>query len=118
VKRPGQRITIISQFELVLKPQYACEQLVGTGPGIFKNSPIASPSEISGEEKWELSNQPPLGPYIPADRRKTADDNNIIAAEFNHIGAEAQKQCVRFAYHNHRYGMMAIFLLFYRKSVL
>jgi sugar phosphate isomerase/epimerase len=43
-------------------------------------------------------------PSIPADRRKTMDDYRKMAALFNKIGANAQMNGVRFAYHNHGYG--------------
>jgi sugar phosphate isomerase/epimerase len=43
-------------------------------------------------------------PSIPAGRRKTLDDYKKTAEQFNAIGTNAQKNGVKFAYHNHGYG--------------
>lgn len=43
-------------------------------------------------------------PSIPADHRKSLDDYKSMANSFNRIGAEAQRNGLRFAYHNHGYG--------------
>lgn len=47
-------------------------------------------------------------PAIPDDRRKTIDDYKRIAEAFNKIGAEAQKNGIRFGYHNHGYGIKPV----------
>lgn len=44
-------------------------------------------------------------PAIPDEYRKTEEDYKRIADIFNKIGADASKQNVRFAYHNHGYGL-------------
>jgi sugar phosphate isomerase/epimerase len=44
-------------------------------------------------------------PSIPADKRKTLDDYKKMAELFNKIGAEAKKSGIKFAYHNHGYGL-------------
>ncbi len=44
-------------------------------------------------------------PSIPEDHRKTIDDYKKTAEAFNKIGAEAVKNGIRFAYHNHGYGL-------------
>lgn len=44
-------------------------------------------------------------PSIPAQKRKSLDDFKRMAEDFNAIGAEAQHYGVRFAYHNHGYGL-------------
>ena len=44
-------------------------------------------------------------PAIPQEERKTLDDYKRIAALFNKIGAEAKKYGIRYAYHNHGYGL-------------
>lgn len=42
-------------------------------------------------------------PSLGAGRRKTLDDYQRIAEEFNEIGAIAQKSGIRFGYHNHAF---------------
>lgn len=44
-------------------------------------------------------------PALPEENRKTPDDFKRSAELFNSIGAEAQKNGIRFAYHNHGYGL-------------
>jgi sugar phosphate isomerase/epimerase len=44
-------------------------------------------------------------PSIPGDKRKTLDDYKRMAESFNAIGEEARRNGVRFAYHNHGYGL-------------
>lgn len=44
-------------------------------------------------------------PAIPEDRRQTLDDYRRMADAFNRIGEAAKKEGVRFAYHNHGYGL-------------
>jgi len=44
-------------------------------------------------------------PSIPDDKRKTLDDYKKMAELFNKIGAEAKKNGIRYAYHNHGYGL-------------
>ena len=46
-------------------------------------------------------------PAIPDENRKTLDDYKKTAALFNKIGADANKQGIRFADHNHGYGLQA-----------
>jgi sugar phosphate isomerase/epimerase len=44
-------------------------------------------------------------PSIPAEERKNLDAYKRVADEFNEIGARAAKAGLRFAYHNHGYGL-------------
>lgn len=44
-------------------------------------------------------------PSIPENERQTLDDYKRMAEEFNHIGAQAVAEGIRFAYHNHGYGL-------------
>lgn len=47
-------------------------------------------------------------PSIPEEERRTLDDYKRIADEFNQIGAAAVQAGIRFAYHNHGYGLSAL----------
>ncbi|MEM7371182.1 MAG: sugar phosphate isomerase/epimerase [Bacteroidota bacterium] len=47
-------------------------------------------------------------PAIPDDKRVTLDDYKRIADDFNKIGEEAQKNELKFAYHNHGYGLQEL----------
>ena len=44
-------------------------------------------------------------PAIPEEKRKTLDDYKKIAEQFNKIGEAAKNAGVKFAYHNHGYGL-------------
>ncbi|SFR31255.1 Sugar phosphate isomerase/epimerase [Robiginitalea myxolifaciens] len=44
-------------------------------------------------------------PAIPDDKRQTLDDYKRMAETFNSIGSEARDLGIRFAYHNHGYGL-------------
>jgi sugar phosphate isomerase/epimerase len=44
-------------------------------------------------------------PAIPEDKRKTLDDYKRMAEIFNKIGDAAKKAGIKFAYHNHGYGL-------------
>lgn len=44
-------------------------------------------------------------PAIPEDRRKALDSYKKVAEEFNYIGEQAKKMGLKFAYHNHGYGL-------------
>lgn len=44
-------------------------------------------------------------PAIPEEKRKTLDDYRKMADEFNTIGEEAKNVGLKFAYHNHGYGL-------------
>lgn len=44
-------------------------------------------------------------PSIPMEERKTLDDYKRVADKFNIIGELATKEGIRFAYHNHGYGL-------------
>ncbi|MBC2839405.1 sugar phosphate isomerase/epimerase [Robiginitalea sp. SC105] len=44
-------------------------------------------------------------PSIPEDRRQTLDDYKRMADGFNVIGKAAREEGIRFAYHNHGYGL-------------
>lgn len=47
-------------------------------------------------------------PSIPEGERQTLDDYKRLAAEFNQIGAAAVAEGIRFAYHNHGYGLRPV----------
>lgn len=47
-------------------------------------------------------------PAIPPENRKTLDDYKKTIDEFNKIGEQAIKAGLRFAYHNHGYGMQEL----------
>ncbi len=61
--------------------------------------------ERLGEASDVLGFQYAILPAIPEDRRKTLDDYKKMAEIFNGIGEEARKAGLRFAYHNHGYGL-------------
>ena len=46
-------------------------------------------------------------PAIPEERRQSLDDYKRMAETFNEIGRSAIEQGVRFAYHNHGYGLQS-----------
>jgi len=58
-----------------------------------------------GETSQILGNTYVVLPSIPSDKRKSLDDYKIIAEAFNKIGEGAKKQGIKFAYHNHGYGL-------------
>lgn len=47
-------------------------------------------------------------PSIPPDRRQDLEGYKKMADTFNRIGAEARRGGIRFAYHNHGYGLQAV----------
>ncbi len=47
-------------------------------------------------------------PAIPEEKRKSLDDYKKIAASFNEIGSSAKNAGIRFAYHNHGYGLKPV----------
>ncbi len=47
-------------------------------------------------------------PMIPDENRRSLDDYKKMADRFNRIGAQAQQEGIRFAYHNHGAGFEAI----------
>jgi sugar phosphate isomerase/epimerase len=47
-------------------------------------------------------------PSLPADQRKTFDDYKRAADTFNKVGEDATRHGVRFAYHNHGYGLSPV----------
>ncbi|MDP3550192.1 MAG: sugar phosphate isomerase/epimerase [Novosphingobium sp.] len=47
-------------------------------------------------------------PSLPADQRATVDDYKRAADLFNGIGEDATRHGVRFAYHNHGYGLVPV----------
>lgn len=58
-----------------------------------------------GEAAHTLGHKYVVLPSIPDEYRKSIDDYKKIAETFNTIGAEAKKNGIRFAYHNHGYGI-------------
>lgn len=63
--------------------------------------PLAEAAHVLGSEYVVL-------PSIPAARRKTLDDYRRVADEFNEIGDAGRRKGVRFAYHNHGYGLKEV----------
>lgn len=59
---------------------------------------IGEASEILGFEYVGI-------PSIPEKKRKTLDGYKKVAEEFNQIGEQAKKAGLKFAYHNHGYGL-------------
>jgi len=55
-----------------------------------------------------LGSQYVVLPAIPADKRKNLDDYKKMADAFNTIGEQAKKAGVKFAYHNHGYGLQEV----------
>jgi sugar phosphate isomerase/epimerase len=47
-------------------------------------------------------------PAIPEEKRKTLDDYKRMADTFNKIGEAAKKAGIKFAYHNHGYGLKEV----------
>lgn len=47
-------------------------------------------------------------PSIPADQRKTLDDYKRMADAFNTIGEDARRHGLKYAYHNHGYGLREV----------
>ena len=62
---------------------------------------IAKESEQLGFEYVVL-------PAIPEEKRQTLDDYKRVVEEFNEIGEKAKKVGLKFAYHNHGYGLNKI----------
>lgn len=61
-----------------------------------------------GEAANVLGHKYVVLPAIPEDRRKTMDDYKRIADDFNTIGENARKVGLKFAYHNHGYGLQPV----------
>lgn len=59
---------------------------------------LAEAAQILGHEYVTL-------PAIPAENRTSVDDYHRIAEIFNNIGEHAKEEGVKFAYHNHGYGI-------------
>lgn len=62
---------------------------------------LAEAAQILGHEYVTL-------PAIPGDKRQTMDDYKKIAETFNKIGENAKKLGLKFAYHNHGYGLKPV----------
>lgn len=61
-----------------------------------------------GEAARVLGNTYVVLPAIPAEKRKTLDDFRKMAEAFNKIGEDAKKEGIKFAYHNHGYGLKEV----------
>jgi sugar phosphate isomerase/epimerase len=61
-----------------------------------------------GEASQILGNTYVVLPSIPPENRKTLDDYKKMADAFNIIGASAKKEGIKFAYHNHGYGLKEV----------
>jgi len=64
--------------------------------------------ENLGEAAGVLGTEFVTLPAIPEDKRKTLDDYKKMADTFNKIGEAAKKTGIKFAYHNHGYGLKEI----------
>lgn len=64
--------------------------------------------EKLGEAAHALGSQFVVLPAIPPGKRKTLDDYKKMAVTFNEIGQAAKKAGVKFAYHNHGYGLKEV----------
>jgi sugar phosphate isomerase/epimerase len=64
-------------------------------------SKLAEAAQLLGTEYVVL-------PSIPDEKRQTLDDYKKMADIFNKIGASAKKEGVKFAYHNHGYGLKEV----------
>ena len=63
-----------------------------------KMGPLSEAANILGAKYVVL-------PAIPEEERKTQDDYKRLAGLFNKIGADANKYGIKYAYHNHGYGL-------------
>lgn len=63
--------------------------------------PLAAAANLIGAKYVVL-------PSIPLEERSSLDDYKKVADKFNIIGAAAKKEGIRFAYHNHGYGLNKI----------
>lgn len=61
-----------------------------------------------GEAAQLLGHEYVILPAIPDEKRQTLDDYKRIADDFNKIGEAARKAGVKFAYHNHGYGLKEV----------
>jgi sugar phosphate isomerase/epimerase len=61
-----------------------------------------------GEASQILGNKYVVLPSIPPENRKTLDDYKKMAEAFNIIGESAKKEGIKFAYHNHGYGLKEV----------
>jgi sugar phosphate isomerase/epimerase len=61
-----------------------------------------------GEAAQLLGTEYVILPAIPDEKRKTLDDYKKMADAFNKIGEAAKKASIKFAYHNHGYGLKEI----------
>jgi sugar phosphate isomerase/epimerase len=61
-----------------------------------------------GEAAQILGNEYVVLPSIPVENRKTLDDYKKMADAFNKIGESAKAHGVKFAYHNHGYGLKEV----------
>jgi sugar phosphate isomerase/epimerase len=64
--------------------------------------------EKLGEAAHVLGTEFVTLPSIPEEKRKTLDDYKKMAETFNKIGEAAKKAGVKFAYHNHGYGLKEV----------
>jgi len=69
---------------------------------------LQSRMENLGEAAAVLGTEFVTLPAIPEDKRKTPDDYKRMADTFNKIGEAAKKAGIKFAYHNHGYGLKEI----------
>jgi len=89
-----------AEMKNILKDHGLTAPSMHTDLDTLKNnmSQLAEAAHATGTEYVVL-------PAIPDAERKTLDDYKKIAETFNKIGAEAKKYGVKYAYHNHGYGL-------------
>ncbi len=61
-----------------------------------------------GKAKETLGFEYVVLPAIPDERRKTLDDYKRMAETFNLVGKQAKEEGLKFAYHNHGYGLSEV----------
>ena len=66
---------------------------------------LQSRMDSLGEAAAALGTEFVTLPAIPGEKRKTLDDYKKMADAFNNIGEAAKKAGIKFAYHNHGYGL-------------
>lgn len=90
----------VNEFKSILDDHGMTSPSAHTDLGTLRNgmSRLAEAAHILGHQYVTL-------PAIPAEHRTSLDDYYRMAEIFNEIGQEAKKEGIKFAYHNHGYGI-------------
>jgi len=90
----------IREFKSILDDHGMTAPSAHTDLGTLRNGmdQLAEAAHVLGHEYVTL-------PAIPAENRTSLEDFHRMAEIFNEIGQEAKKEGIRFAYHNHGYGI-------------